>query len=85
MEIWTVVYVQECDVMPFVHSFKTHEQAIQAVEDNALDDYNSLFDPDDGETEPFPGLDWNESKTIANTEENDSDAGYWVIQKTELK
>ena len=79
MKIWTVVYAQESDVMPFRFSYNSHDAAMKAVEENAQEEYDALE-----LTTPFEGVDWSDDKTTAFIDQDDSEAGYWVIQETEL-
>ena len=79
MKIWTVSYMQETDLMPFRFTYSSHEAAMKAVEENAKEEYDAT-EP----TTPFEGVDWSDDKTTAFIDQDDSEAGYWVIQETEL-
>lgn len=85
MQIWTVSYVQETDVMPFKYCYSSHDAAMQAVEDNAQDEYNAMNDPNSIANPPYEGLDWSDDKMCAFIDQDDSEAGYYIIQETELK
>jgi hypothetical protein len=82
MKIWTVVYAQELDVMPFKYSYNSHDAAMRAVEDNAKEDFIAMYQPWDNVK--FEGVEWNDDKTTAFIDADDEAAGYWVIQETEL-
>ena len=74
MKIWTVAYMQETDLMPFRFSYTSHDAAMKAVEENAKEDYDAVES-----TTPFEGVDWSDDKTTAFIDQDDSEAGYWVI------
>ena len=82
MQIWTVLYVLDDDVIPFPYSYKSHDAAMKAVEKNAKEEYEAMHEPEDHGK--FPGVDWNDMKMVAYTERDDEDAGCWMIQATEL-
>ena len=82
MKIWTVAYMQESDYMPFRFTYTSHDAAIKAVEENAKEEHEAMLESDD--EHPFEGVDWSDDKTTAFIDQDDSSAGYWVIQETEL-
>lgn len=85
MKVFTVVHVWEGDVTPFAQCYATKDRAIQAVEASALEDFECMVDPNDGDVHKFPGLDWNKDMDKAWVDENDDDAGWWLIVEAELK
>jgi len=80
MKVWTVTYVQESDVMPFRYSYNSHTDAMKGVEENAKEDHDAL-----DSTSPFEGVDWADDKMTAFVDIDDSEAGYWIIQETQLQ
>ncbi len=87
-KLFTVVCAQYCDgsidgIYPFVHVYRTKEDAIQAVEDSAQDDWNAMIDPNsDDPPEDFPGLEWNDAKTEAWDPNEDDRTVYQITEAT---
>jgi hypothetical protein len=81
MEIWTVAYMQENDYMPFYFAYKSHDAAKKAVDETAKQEYEEYRSEDDP---PWEGLDWSDDNTTAFVDQDDTDAGYYVIQRTNL-
>lgn len=67
VKFYTVVHVQtiedETDHYPFVHIFRTKQQAVQAIETAAEQEFEHIVDPNDGDEHRFPGVEANEDGT----------------------
>lgn len=84
MKVYTVVSLFDGDVFPFVIVYRDREAAQSAVEQSAIEDFEAMVDPNDGEKHVFPGLTWSDDKTTAWIDAEDEAAGSWVITEAQL-
>ena len=79
MTFFTVLRIEnhddEVDFQVFKKIYRTQASAIQAVESDALDHFNALVDPNDGETHVFPGVQEFAANKFEYADENYPDHG----------
>jgi hypothetical protein len=90
MKVFTVTaiyYIEGAidDVAPFTHSYPTREAAVQGAEADAVEEFEFLVDPNDGDVHKFPGLDWNPELTIACGLKDGSTDDYTEYRITETE
>jgi hypothetical protein len=86
MKVWTVTEVSEdAGVSPFAFVYTSHKDAIQAVEAHALELFEAMVDPNDGDKHSFTPLNWNDDMTEASDDESSSgDAMRWIITAADV-
>ncbi len=84
MKVYTVTHIyEEIEVSPFVTVFPSREAAEQAVEQAAIEDFEALVDPNDGDRHVFPGLEWSDDRSEAWP--TDKDESLFMITECDLK
>lgn len=78
MKIFTVVYIDADDgCFPFVHSYRTKQDAVRGVEQAALEDFENMQDPNAEDRHNFEGVEWNEDMSKATVFEGRE---YWITE-----